>query len=93
MSVLGWWLTAASVANFSKFLGSLVVDSELTRNPVSAMMLGMVTMWHPDYEIKNWHQWLCYAAVVWLAVAVNVFASKLIPLFNKFISQYRMPAI
>jgi choline transport protein len=68
MSIFGWWLAGASIANF-----------------IAAMTLAIVTLWYPDYEIKSWHQWLVYVGIIWLAVALNVFGSRLIPIYNQFI--------
>ena len=68
ISILGWWLGAASVANF-----------------ISSMILEIVSVWYPNYGIEHWHQYLTYVALTWLAVAINVFASRWIPLFNKLI--------
>lgn len=47
------------------------------------MVLDIVSIWHADYEIKNWHQYLVYVAITWVAVAGNIFGSSYIPLFNK----------
>jgi choline transport protein len=54
-------------------------------NFVASMILAIVTLWYPDYEIQRWHQWLIYCGLVWLAIALNVFGSGLIPLFNQFL--------
>ena len=54
----------------------------------------MATLWHPDYVIQNWHQYLMYVAIVWLAAGVNIFGSQLIPLYNKCVrksSPRRLP--
>ncbi|KAK5705492.1 hypothetical protein LTR97_002611 [Elasticomyces elasticus] len=66
--IIGWWLGAASVANF-----------------ISAMILEIVIIWHPEYQIQHWHQYLVYVGVTWIAVAINVCASRWIPLLNKLI--------
>jgi choline transport protein len=52
------------------------------------MILAMVKISIPDYIIQPWHQWLLYAAILWLAVAVNVFGSRFVPLFSKFIREF-----
>jgi choline transport protein len=66
MSIIGWWLGAASVANF-----------------VASMILEIVGIWHPDFQAKQWQQWLIYVALTWISVAANVFGSAWIPAFNK----------
>ncbi|KIW11301.1 hypothetical protein PV08_10601 [Exophiala spinifera] len=68
ISILGWWLGAASVANF-----------------VASMILAIVTVWYPNYTPQHWQQYLIYVGLTWLAVAINVFGSGFLPLFNKMI--------
>lgn len=65
---MGWWLGAASVANF-----------------VASMILAIVTVWYPNYTPQHWQQYLIYVGLTWLAVAINVFGSGFLPLFNKMI--------
>ena len=57
-------------------------------NFVASMVLGIATLWYPDYSIQHWHQWLCYCAITWLAFLMNVFGARLIPIFNKFIRTF-----
>ena len=54
-------------------------------NFIASMVLASVTLWYPGYTIQHWQQWLVFVAIVWLAVAINVFASGLIPAFNEMI--------
>ncbi|KAK3641930.1 hypothetical protein LTR56_011031 [Elasticomyces elasticus] len=68
ISIIGWWLGAASVANF-----------------ISAMILEIVLVWHPEFQIQHWQQYLIYVGITWIAVVINIFASRYIPLFNKLI--------
>ena len=49
------------------------------------MILEIVTVWYPGYQIAHWHQYLIYVGLTWLAVAINVFLSRWIPLFNKLV--------
>jgi choline transport protein len=49
------------------------------------MILAVASLWYPDYEVKNWHQWLIYVAVIWLAIALNVFGARWIPIYNQFV--------
>lgn len=53
-------------------------------NFIASLILSIVVLWYPDYEIQNWQQWLVYIGLVWLAVALNVFGSQLLPLYNRF---------
>lgn len=52
------------------------------------MALAIVHVLCKDYAPSPWHQWICYTAVLWLAVAVNVFATRLLPACNRFIRAY-----
>ncbi|RVX70500.1 hypothetical protein B0A52_05151 [Exophiala mesophila] len=54
-------------------------------NFVSYMILSIVALWYPEFEAQNWQQYLIYVAVIWLAVAMNVFASEWLPHFNQMI--------
>ena len=56
-------------------------------NYLLGLLLALATLWHPDYEIKAWHQYLMYVLLIWLAIAVNVFGSQIIPAWNKAISK------
>lgn len=49
------------------------------------MVLDIAAFWYPDYSIQNWHQYLMYVAVLWLAIGINVFAAGWLPAFNKMI--------
>lgn len=49
------------------------------------MILSIVKLWLPGYEIQRWQQWLVYCALIWLAIGLNVFGSSYIPLFNQMI--------
>ncbi|KAJ5358449.1 uncharacterized protein N7496_010862 [Penicillium cataractarum] len=53
-------------------------------NFIASLILSIVVLWYPDYEIQNWQQWLVYAGIVWLAVALNTWGSQLLPLYNRF---------
>lgn len=54
-------------------------------NFIAAMIVGIAALNYPDYVIERWHIWLIFVAVTWAAVGMNVFWTKLIPLWNKFI--------
>lgn len=68
MSIIGWWLGAASVANF-----------------VASMVLEIVAVWYPDWQIHSWHQYLIYVCLTWISVGANIFGSAWIPAFNKLL--------
>ncbi|CAI7629664.1 unnamed protein product [Penicillium glandicola] len=53
-------------------------------NFIASLILSIVVLWYPDYEIQNWQQWLVYLGIVWLAVALNTWGSQLLPLYNRF---------
>jgi choline transport protein len=57
-------------------------------NFIGAMVLAMVRISIPEYTVQPWHQWLCYTAVLWLAVSINIFGSRFLPDFNKFIRKH-----
>jgi choline transport protein len=49
------------------------------------MILDLALIWHPDYQFEHWHQYLIYVALIFVAMAFNIFASRWIPLLNKLI--------
>lgn len=49
------------------------------------MILSIATLWHKDYEVQSWQQWLVYCGLIWLSISLNVFGSRFIPLFNQMI--------
>ncbi|PMD50300.1 amino acid transporter, partial [Hyaloscypha bicolor E] len=75
---------AAYVNGWLSVLGWWLGSASVS-NFVASMILAIVTLWYPDYEMQRWHQWLIYCGLVWLAIALNVFGSGLIPLFNQFL--------
>jgi amino acid transporter len=58
-------------------------------NFVAAMVLAIVQLCIEDYTIRPWHQWLCYVAILWLAVALNIFGTRFLPAFNRFIREWK----
>ena len=54
-------------------------------NFISAMIVGIAALNHPDYVIERWHIWLVFVAVTWSAIGLNVFGMKWLPLWNQFI--------
>ncbi|KAG5659711.1 hypothetical protein KAF25_002270 [Fusarium avenaceum] len=59
--------------------------SSSVSNFVASMILDIVGAWHPDWDQKRWHQYVIYVALIWIATASNIFASRWIPLFNKMV--------
>lgn len=49
------------------------------------MILAIVTLSYPAYDIHQWQQWLIYCAIIWLAISLNIFGSGLIPMFNQML--------
>jgi choline transport protein len=49
------------------------------------MILDIAVLWHPNYEIQHWQQYLIYVVLIWIAVAFNIFSSGYLPLLNKVI--------
>jgi choline transport protein len=73
-------LRNAWVSTIGWWLGSGSVS-----NFVASMILDIAAQWHPDYEPQRWQQYLVYVALIWLAVALNVFTSSWVPIYNKLI--------
>lgn len=51
------------------------------------MIVGIAELNHPDYIIQKWHIWIIFVIITWCAVAMNVFATKWLPMWNKFICE------
>lgn len=49
----------------------------------SQLILGVISLMHPDYESKPWHQFLIYIAYTLCAFFINAFMNRLLPYFNK----------
>ncbi|KAJ9134271.1 Choline transport protein [Pleurostoma richardsiae] len=49
----------------------------------SQLILGVISLMHPDYESKNWHQFLIYIGYTLAAFLINAFANRLLPFFTK----------
>ena len=56
-------------------------------NFIAAMIAGIAVLNHPDYVIEKWHIWLLFVAVTWLAIALNVFGTRLLPVWNQFMRE------
>ncbi|CAM1510830.1 Fc.00g083430.m01.CDS01 [Cosmosporella sp. VM-42] len=49
----------------------------------SSFIVNIISFMHPTYEEKAWHQFLIYLAFTSIALILNSFATRLLPLFNK----------
>ena len=56
----------------------------------SQFILYIARLEHPSYEPQRWHQFLIYIAVTIIALLINVFGSKLLPLINQFALAWSM---
>lgn len=49
----------------------------------SQLILGVISLFHGDYEPQRWHQFLIYIAYTLFAFGLNAFGNKLLPYVNK----------
>lgn len=49
----------------------------------SQLIAGIITLFHPDFLIKPWQQYLIYLAWTVIAFVVNAFMNRLLPYLNK----------
>ncbi|KAI1497956.1 amino acid/polyamine transporter I [Biscogniauxia marginata] len=49
----------------------------------STFIINIISLLHPDYESEAWHQFLIYIAFTLLALVINAFLTRLLPLFTK----------
>ncbi|KAI0145490.1 amino acid permease [Xylariaceae sp. FL1272] len=49
----------------------------------SSFILQIATFLHPNYEQQAWHQFLIYVTFAFIALVINAFANRLLPLLNK----------
>lgn len=49
----------------------------------SQLILGIISLMHPEYESKAWHQFLIYIGYTLAAFFINAFTNRLLPFFNK----------
>ncbi|KAI5919577.1 amino acid/polyamine transporter I [Camillea tinctor] len=49
----------------------------------STFIINIISLLHPDYEEKPWHQFLIYIAFTIIALVINAFLTRLLPLFTK----------
>ncbi|KAI1622209.1 amino acid transporter [Exophiala viscosa] len=82
------WAPFASYVTAGWWLGNASVA-----NFIAAMILAMVKITNTDYTIQPWHQYLIYAAILWLAAAINIFGSRFVPLFSNFILYFSLATL
>lgn len=49
----------------------------------STFVMNIIAFMNPDYEAEAWHQFLIYLGFTSIALMVNSFATRLLPLFNQ----------
>ncbi|KAI5460567.1 amino acid/polyamine transporter I [Mariannaea sp. PMI_226] len=49
----------------------------------STIIVDMIAFMNESYEAKTWHQFLIYVAFTLIALVLNTFATRILPLFNK----------
>lgn len=49
----------------------------------SQFVINVASFMHPDYESKPWHQFLIYLVFTAIALTINTFSTRLLPLFTK----------
>lgn len=54
-------------------------------NFIASMLVEIVAIWHPGFEPHQWQIYLIYVALIWLAAALNILGSGMLPLYNQFI--------
>ncbi|GJN65987.1 hypothetical protein PLICBS_000003 [Purpureocillium lilacinum] len=54
-------------------------------NFIASMLVEIASIWHPDFEPHQWQIYLIYVALIWLAAALNILGSRILPLYNQFV--------
>ncbi|KAK6948815.1 hypothetical protein Daesc_010586 [Daldinia eschscholtzii] len=49
----------------------------------STFIINIISLLHPDYEAKSWHQFLIYIGFTLISLCINAFSTRLLPLFTK----------
>ncbi|PKK48726.1 hypothetical protein CI102_6930 [Trichoderma harzianum] len=49
----------------------------------STFIMNIISLLHPDFEPKAWHQFLIYIAFALIALVINAFMTRILPLFTK----------
>lgn len=79
---VGWMATAGwiALAATAAALGSTFVT-------------GIISLWHPNYVMHPWHQFVIFLAFLLQAFLLNVFAVRLLPLIDRFAGSWSMVGI
>jgi hypothetical protein len=80
------WLShdrSAGISTLGWWLGLASVT-----NFIAAMIAGIAVLNNPDYVIERWHIWLLFVAVTWMAIGLNIFATRWLPVWNQFIRTF-----
>lgn len=59
----------------------------------STFVTGIISLWHPSYEAKAWHQFLVYLAIVLQAYILNTFSIRALPHIDRFAGLWSMSGI
>ena len=54
-------------------------------NFVAATILAILQICVKEYTPRPSHQWFCYVAVLWLAVLLNIYATRSLPALNQYL--------
>ena len=49
----------------------------------SQLITGIIAFYQPSYQPQKWHQFLIYTAYTVVALLINIFGNRLLPLLNK----------
>lgn len=52
-------------------------------NFIASMIVEIVSVWHPNFESHQWQIYLIYVGLIWLAAFLNIFGSRILPLYNQ----------
>ena len=78
-------LRSAGISTLGWYLGLASVT-----NFIAAMVVGIAQLNHPNYVIERWHIYLVFVVVTWMAICLNIFGTRILPMWNKFIREYRL---
>ncbi|KAI1644666.1 amino acid transporter [Daldinia loculata] len=49
----------------------------------STFIINIISLLHPNYQTESWHQFLIYIGFTLIALCINAFSTRLLPLFTK----------
>jgi hypothetical protein len=59
----------------------------------AGFVTGIITLWHPEYEMKTWHQFLIYVGIVAQGFFLNIFSVRALPVIDRFAGLWSMCGI